>query len=138
MSTLTDVADTVVARLNVAPSLGFTATRKYLPTTELAALDTLLVAVVPVGEVVEMATRNNEWFDCQVRVAVHQKVDPSDVSAIDVLTDLSESVIDRLRVSASPYVRPRLIEHDVVFEGEHLDQMRLFSGRITLTYRKQR
>jgi len=139
MSALVDAADAVVDRLNAAPSLGFTAVRKYLPTTELAELDTLLVAVVPFGEALDTASRAVDWFDCQVRVLIHKHVNPQDNAAVDAMVDLSEAIIDRLRVSAGTYVSPHTpIVHDVVFEDEHMDQMRLFSGRISLTYRKQR
>jgi len=140
MSILVDVAEAVVAHLN-EPPLGFTAQRTYLPAFKLEELEELHVTVAPISQTISQATRDSQYFDCVVHVAVQQKVAPQVLAQMDVLVALVETVIDRLRgqrLPALPDAVPAAISHEVAFSDEHLDKFRVFSSLVSATYRVRR
>ncbi|HNO80354.1 MAG TPA: hypothetical protein PKN33_20090 [Phycisphaerae bacterium] len=142
MSTVIDVADAVVASLN-AGSFGapLTAVRKYVPTVELSDLAELNVTVVPKSAEITTATRTSSYFDCTIDIGIQQKVNPDETAELDALANLAEEVIDHLRLSsldALPGAAWLSIAHEPVFAPEHLDQQRVFTSVVSVTYRVRR
>jgi len=139
VSTVTDIADAVVASLNAGTfSQAFTAERKYVPAVDLAELATLHVTVVPRTVAITTATRDSSYFDCTVDVGIQKKVNPDDIAELDALVDLTQEIVDHLRMrrlEAMPYAAWMSIAHDPVFAPEHLDQERAFTSVVSVTYR---
>ncbi len=142
MSTIIQIADAIVAGLNAgsfAPP--FTAQRRYRPTFDLAELDTLRVSVVPKSVEITNATRSASYFDCTVDIGIQQKVDADDAGAIDALMDLVQQIADHLRMqrlSSLPEAVWLRIANEPVFAPEMLDQERVFTAVLTVTYRVRR
>jgi hypothetical protein len=137
-----DVADAVVASLN-AGSFGvpFTAERKYVPAVDLSDLAELKVTVVPKSAEITTATRTSSYFDCTIDIGIQQKVNPNEPAELDALSDLAEQIVDHLRLSpldALPEAAWLSIAHEPVFAPEHLDQQRVFTSVISVTYRVRR
>jgi hypothetical protein len=142
VSTVSDIADAVVASLNAASfSQAFTAQRKYLPAVELADLVTLHVTVVPRAVAITTATRDSSYFDCTIDVGIQKKVDPDENGELDALVNLAEEVVDHLRMrklDTMPQTAWMSITHEPVFAPEHLDQERAFTSVVSVTYRVRR
>ncbi len=119
----------------------FTAVRKYVPAADLAELGELQVTVVPKALAITTATRASSYFDCQIDIGVQKKVNPDDAAEIDGLVDLVEQIVDHLRLSAlesMPTAAWLSIAQEPVFAPEHLDQQRVFTSVVSLTYRVRR
>jgi hypothetical protein len=142
VSSVSDIADAVVASLNAASfSQAFTAERKYLPAVDLAELAALHVTVVPRTVAITTATRDSSYFDCTVDVGIQRKVNPDDVAELDALVNLAEEVVDHLRLrklDTMPNAAWMSINHEPVFAPEHLDQERAFTSVVSVTYRVRR
>lgn len=142
MSTVINVADAVVASLNGASfSLPVTAERKYVPAVDLADLADLHVTVVPRAVAITTATRDSSYFDCAVDVGVQKKVNPDEPDELDELMTLVEEIADHLRMKRldeAPQAAWVSIENEPVFASEHLDQQRVFTSVLTVTYRVRR
>jgi len=137
MSTINDVANAIVARLN-ARGFGqpFTAERKYQPVFDLPELATLRVSVVPKAVSITTASRHDSYFDCTVDVGIQDS--PAE---IDPLVNLVEEIADHLRLQRLddlPEAVWMRIENDPVFAPELLDQQRVFTAVLTVTYRVRR
>jgi hypothetical protein len=142
VSTVVDIADAVVASLNGATfSQAVSAERKYVPAVDLADLADLHVTVVPRAVAITTATRDSSYFDCSVDVGIQQKVNPDDVAELDALVNLTQEVVDHLRMrrlESMPYAAWMSIANDPVFAPEHLDQERAFTSVVSVTYRVRR
>ena len=139
MSTSIDIADAVVASLNLGTfSQSFTANRLYRPVFELKDLKTLTVSVVPKALSADSASRTEDAFTVDVDIAVQKKVDQLAASELDGLMDLVEEIVDHLRhgtLADKPDARWTGIANDPIFAPEHLEQQRVFTSILTLTYR---
>lgn len=142
MSTVIDIADAVVARLNAGSfSQQFTAERKYQPVFGLPDLGTLRVSVVPRSVSIEGGTRTASFFDCAIDVGVQKKVNPDQPAEVDGLMDLVEEIADHLRMqrlAEAPEAAWLSIANEPVFAPEHLDQERTFTSVLTVRYRVRR
>lgn len=142
MSVAVDVADAVVASLNGGSfAVALDAERKFVPVAELADLAALQVTVVPKATAISIATRDSSFFDCTVDIGIQQKVNADDPSEIEALIDLTEQVVDHLRfksLDALPEAAWLSIAHEPIFAPEHLDQQRVFTSVVTVTYRLRR
>jgi len=143
VATLTDIADAVVAELNGHTfSLSFTAARMYRPLFDLKELSTLHVTVAPAGFTVEPLDRARNQEEYVIDVAVQQAPDPLDNAHLDPLAGLVEEIAAffRLRRPAT-YATAICIKaalapgSDRGFLVEHLDEMRLFTSILALTFR---
>ncbi len=140
MSTILDIADAVTASLNGGPFdpiLG--AERRYQPTFELPDLADLKVSVVPKSVEVTNATRESGYFDCAIDIGVQKKI--ADEAEIDALVNLVEQIADHLRqkrLDSFPDAAFVSIANEPVFAPEHLDQQRVFTSVLTVTYRVRR
>ena len=142
MSAIIDVAKAVVASLNAGEfSQEFTAERRYQPVFELPELAALKVSVVPKSVSITTASRADGYFDCAVDVGMQKKVDVGNAEELDALTDLVEEIADHLRqkrLDELPGAAWLSIENEPVFAPEHLDQQRVFTSVLTVTYRVRR
>ena len=143
MATLTDIADAVVAELNGHTfSQPFTAARMYRPLFDLKELSTLHVTVAPAGFTVEPIDRARNQEEYVIDVAVQQAPDPLDNAHLDPLAGLVEEVAAFFRLrrpttySAAICVKAALAPgSDRGFLVEHMDEMRLFTSILALTFR---
>ncbi len=146
MPLITDIADAVVTEVNtpgsVSPLEGVAvAVRQYRPRKELKDLKVLAVTVVPKAVEVGGATRGTQQFDCEIDVAVQQKLADDSDTAIDPLVQKVEQLIDylsRRRLAALPEVVPVKVQNNPIYAVEHLDELRVFTSVITITYRALR
>lgn len=142
MSVVIDVADAVVASLNVGSfPLPFTAVRKYLPAVELSDLAALNVTVVPKAVEITAATRTSSYFDCTIDIGIQQRVNPDEPAELDALADVAEQIVDHLRLrplDTLPAAAWMSIAHEPMFVPEHLDQQRVFTSVVSVTYRVRR
>lgn len=138
-STIVTVADAVVASLNgnvFTPT--FTATRAYRPVFDLVDLTTIHVTVVPKGFTREGGTRGAEQGDFQIDVAVQQKVASDSAEVLDPLMDLVEDIAKFLRRQRPESYTDAIclkVENSPVYSPEHLNEQRVFTSVLTLTYR---
>lgn len=140
MSTILDIADAVTASLNAGPfNPALSAERRYQPAFELADLAALKVSVVPKSVTISNATRTDGYFDCAIDIGVQKKI--ADDSELDGLVDLVEQIADHLRqkrLDDAPDAAFVSIANEPVFAPEHMDQQRVFTSILTVTYRVRR
>ncbi len=138
MSVVVAIGDAVVTDLNAGSfSQSFTAERNYLPLYELSDLKTLRVTVVPNATAMETKARNASQHDVDIDIAVQQKLTKTDNTTIDPLMALVEEIADHFRFKrfSSPSAIWIRTENEPVFAQEHLDQYRVFTSLLTLTFR---
>lgn len=140
MSTILDIADAVVASINAGTfAQPVQAERRYQPTFELPDLAELKVSVVPKAVTITNATRTDGYFDCAVDIGVQKKIAAD--AEIDGLVNLVEELADHLRqkrLDSFPDAAFVSIANEPVFAPEHLDQQRVFTSVLTVTYRVRR
>lgn len=138
MSVITDIADAVVADLNTGSfSQAFNAARHYLPEFELDDIKDLRVTVVPKAVAIQAIGRNSNQHDVDIDVAVQKKLTKTDATEIDPLLALVEEIADRFRFKRlmSPDAVWIRTQNEPVYAQEHLDQFRVFTSLLTLTFR---
>ncbi|GAB6166151.1 hypothetical protein JCM19992_21510 [Thermostilla marina] len=139
MSTIVTLADAVVSELNGKGwSLPFAARRLYRPRFEPADLKTLQVSVVPRALTIEAASRSDDGHECQIDVAVQQKLDADSVDQIDLLMGLVDEIVRHFRLrrpAAMPEALCVKVQNDPVYAVEHLEELRTLTSIITLTFR---
>ncbi|GJQ27805.1 MAG: hypothetical protein HBSAPP02_28370 [Phycisphaerae bacterium] len=140
MSTILTIADAVTASLNAGPfDPALNAERRYQPAFDLVDLAALKVSVVPKSVTISNATRTDGYFDCAIDIGVQKKI--ADDAEIDALVDLVEQIADHLRqkrLDDAPEAAFVSIANEPVFAPEHLDQQRVFTSLLTVTYRVRR
>lgn len=134
------IADAVVADLNAATFVPhFTATRDYVPAAELPDLATLRVTVVPKGLAAEPASRTTAATTYQVDIGVQKKL-PTDAAAVKVEADalmlLVQKIVEFLNRSRPTAAGASWVgtENDPIFSPEHFEELRQFTGVITVSY----
>ncbi|MFQ5733180.1 MAG: hypothetical protein ACE5KM_14665 [Planctomycetaceae bacterium] len=138
MSIVVGLADAVVNELNAGSfSQSFNAVRDYLPLYELKELKSLRVTVVPSGTAIETKARKTAQHDVEIDIAVQQKLADTDNATVDPLMTVTEEIADHFRFKrlASPDAVWIKTENEPVFAQEHLDQYRVFTSLVTLTFR---
>ena len=139
MPLITQVADAVISELNGATfTPSFTAERSYLPRSELTELKALKVTVVPNGLSVTTASRGQVQQDVAIDVAVQQKLTGEDNSSLDPLLALAEEIAARFqgkRLISFPAAIWVKTEFKTIYAPDHIDQLRVFTSVITLTFR---
>lgn len=138
MSLPADVAAAVVTELNAATfSQAFEAARNYVPSFDRAELKTLHVTVVPKKIEITSLTRSSNQYDVGIDVAVQKKLNTDDNAEIDPLMQLVEEIGEffRLRRLASIAATWIKTENAPIYALEHLDQKRVFTSVLTLTFR---
>ena len=142
-SLIAQMTEAVVAELN-APGTSFegqfAAERHYRPRFQIEAgdLDDLRVTVVPRGISIEKATRAGDVHEVQIDVAVQKRLDDESPAAIDALMLMVQQIADHMRgrrLAAFDEAAWRRIENDPIYAVDHLDELRVFTSVLTLTYR---
>ena len=143
MSLLIDTADEIVTVLNAASadetlSQTFTATRKYIPRTDLKDMNSIHVTVVPAMSTPERMTRSNVSLSMIITVAVQQRSTEEstddDTDTFDPLVTLVEEV-DALMLGstltvgdADALVSVESSAEREAFMYEHMDKFRQFTS----------
>jgi hypothetical protein len=143
VSTLTQIADAVTERLNGGTyAVPVQAVRLHQPAFTLEELASLRVSVVPRVVQIAPASRDSVTLECVVDVGVQQKLPAQQPDGeIDALLDLVESIADRLRfarLDSFPEAVWSGIAHDPVVSAESLEQHRVFTSVLSVTYRVRR
>lgn len=139
MTLITEIADAVTAELNTGGfSQGFIARRQYRPTHDLPALRDLQVTVVPQAVAITTAGRGQNQYDMRIDIAVQKKFDTDEPAELDPLMALVAEIADRFRLqrlaglAAAMWIRA---ENDPLYAVEHMDEHRVFTSVLTLTFR---
>ncbi|MBX3384528.1 MAG: hypothetical protein KF864_13580 [Phycisphaeraceae bacterium] len=143
MSTLVGVADAVAAHINAGTySRPVTAERTYQPAFTLEDLKDLRVSVVPRTFGISAASRDSSIVECVIDVGVQQKLPAEGEQAeIDALLDLVEEIADHVRLTRLPGAPEAAwvgIAHEPVVSSESLEQHRVFTSVLSVTYRVRR
>lgn len=138
-SLVVNVADAIVGEINASPLAAVaSAVRHYRPQFELAELKTTRLSVVPKGIVITSLGRGANQHDVSVDVAVQKKLSAADAAEIDPLMGFVQDLSDRLRfkrLALFPQALWVKTENVPIYAVEHLDQQRVFTSVLTLTYR---
>ena len=139
MPLIVAVADAVVAELNYATfSQTFQAERWYAPRRALGELTSLAVSVVPAGLTVQAGSRAQSQEEVSIDVAVQQKLTQESLAHLDPLLALTEEIAAHFRGKRlTPFPEAVWVktEFPAIYAPEHLDQFRVFTSVIRLTFR---
>lgn len=136
MSRTTRIADAVVRTLGEGSfSQELVAVRAYRPAADLAALERLHATVVPRSEERRPLSRGSREQEVTIDIGLQRKVDPENLAEQDELDALAEEVADYLEGRHLPEATFVSISRDPVLSPEHLDQHRVFTTVISVTYR---
>jgi hypothetical protein len=139
------VADALVAQINASPLVAGgsvpPAQRHYRPQFDLAELKTTRLSVVPKAVVISGLARGSNLHDVAVDVALQKKLATADAAELDPLMGVMQELADLLRLSrltAMPTAVWVQTENSPVYALEHLDNQRVFTSLLTVTYRVMR
>ena len=139
MSTIVAIASAVAESLNGTNfTMPFTAARLYRPMFTLAELAGLQVTVVPRANDETAADRARSQNDYQIDVAVQKKLVMADTDELDPLMALVEEIqthFRRSRLAAYPGAAWTKAVNEPAYVPEHIDQHKVFTSVVTLTYR---
>lgn len=143
MSTISALADAVAEHINAGTyAEPVSAVRTYQPAFTLEELGELRVSVVPRTTTVTAASRESSTFEHVLDVGVQKKLPAEDnQAAIDELLELTEAIGDRLRhtrLAGSPEAAWAGLAHEPVVSSESLEQHRVFTSVLSVTYRVRR
>jgi hypothetical protein len=143
MSTIAAIADAVAAHINAGTfSQPVNPVRVYQPAFTLEDLADLRVSVVPRTVGITAASRDSSTFECVVDVGVQKKLPAeAEQAEIDGLLDLVEEITDHLRLKRLPNAPEAAwagISHEPVVSSESLEQHRVFTSVLSVTYRVRR
>jgi len=118
------------------------AVRTYQPAFTLEELGELRVSVVPRTTTVTAASRESSTYEHVLDVGVQKKLPAEDdQAAIDELLELTEAIGDRLRhtrLAGFPEAAWAGLAHEPVVSSESLEQHRVFTSVLSVTYRVRR
>jgi len=144
MSIRSNIAEAVKDELNAGVAAGsfgtwqFAAARLNVPLFDLADLKSVHVSVVGRSFAESPISRSDTSTDLEIDVAVQKKVSSVEPAEIDPLADLVEAVIGffrNRRLTGMTDAVWRSTRNDMMYIPEHLDEKRLFTSVITLSYR---
>ena len=95
------------------------------------------MTVVPRSVASKSLDRQRDSYDYEIDVAVQQKVDPT-LANLDALVLLVEEIGDHFRhepLSGLPAARCVGVQNTPVYAAEHLQELRVFTSVLTLTFR---
>lgn len=143
MSTITTLADAVAEHINAGTyAQPVLAVRTYQPAFTLEDLGQLRVSVVPRTTTVSVASRESSTYEHVLDVGVQKKLPAEDdQAAIDELLELTEAIGDRLRhtrLAGFPEAAWAGLAHEPVVSSESLEQHRVFTSVLSVTYRVRR
>jgi hypothetical protein len=142
------VADAVVAALGSGSfCLGFEAVRDYVPVHELDDLSTLKVTVVPAGLALNQISRAPQHLhDYVVDLGIQQRIGQGAMTRLEILAACDplrrfvQDVLDLFRgrpLELADGSRATCIAaaNNPIFAPKHLDEKRVFTSVLSLTYR---
>lgn len=137
MSTHAVIADAVVAAINTA-ALGVAASRPMIPTFDLATAGATPVCfVIPRARELSGSGRRSRQADCLIDVGVKKQLaGPTDKAGFDAMLTLVEAIDNALSfatIASATWVRST---NDPVFVVEDLVEKNVFTGILTITYRR--
>ena len=143
MSTIVTIADALAAHINAGTfSQPVNAVRMFQPAFTLEDLKELRVSVVPRTTGISAASRDSSNFDCVLDVGAQKKLPvEGDAAEIDGLLDLVEAIADHVRLKRLPDAPDAAwvaIAHEPVVSSEALEQHRVFTSVLSVTYRVRR
>jgi hypothetical protein len=143
MSTISTLADAVAEHINAGTyAQPVSAVRTYQPAFTLEDLGDLRVSVVPRTPTVSAASRESSTYEHVLDVGVQKKLPAEDdQAAIDELLELTEAIGDHLRhtrLAGFPEAAWAGLAHEPVVSSESLEQHRVFTSVLSVTYRVRR
>lgn len=143
MSTISTLADAVAEHINAGTyAQPVSAVRTYQPAFTLEDLGELRVSVVPRTSTVSAASRESSTYEHVLDVGVQKKLPAEDdQAAIDELLELTEAIGDHLRhtrLAGFPEAAWAGLAHEPVVSSESLEQHRVFTSVLSITYRVRR
>lgn len=143
MSTISTLADAVAEHINAGTyAQPVSAVRTYQPAFTLEELGELRVSVVPRTTTVSAASRESSTYEHVLDVGVQKKLPAEDEQfSIDELLELTEAIGDRLRhtrLAGFPEAAWAGLAHEPVVSSESLEQHRVFTSVLSVTYRVRR
>jgi len=143
MSTITAIADAVAAHVSAGPfSQPVAAVRMFQPAFTLEDLKDLRVSVVPRTVQMTPVTRDSLAIEYVVDVGVQKKLPADNADAeIDELLALVEAIAEHLRFQRLPGFPDAAwvgISNEPVVSTEALEQHRVFTSVLSVTYRERR
>jgi len=143
MSEIAQIADALASELNAGSfSETFTAERAWQPVFEPGDVDSLQVTVVPRSLSIINATRQHSFFDYSIDVGVQKKLgvdpDPSEIDALDTFTEEVADALRLARLAGFPTAAFFSIEREPIVARDHLEELRIFTTVLTITYRVKR
>ena len=144
-----ETADAVVAQINASTLIPgglpsgdlLPAQRSYRPQFDLSELKTCRISVVPKAIVISGLARTSNQHDCSVDIAIQKKLTNADAAELDPLLLLVQQIADLLRLSrltAMPTALWVKTENNPIYALEHLENQRVFTSLLTVTYRVMR
>jgi len=143
MSTITAIADAIAAHVSAGTFLQpVLAVRMFQPAFTLEDLKDLRVSVVPRTLQMTPVTRDSLAIEYVVDVGVQKKLPADNADAeIDELLALVETIADHLRFQRLPGFPDAAwvgISNEPVVSTEALEQHRVFTSVLSVTYRERR
>jgi len=137
-SVIVDVAGAVMGELEEGTfAMPFTLARAYTPIYDLKEMDGVRVTVVPRESAITNLDRGRVSNAVAVDVAVQRKVASVEPAVIDPLMGLVQELGDfltRRKLAAAPDARWTRIENGVIYAPEHMNEKRMFTSVLTVTY----
>jgi len=143
MSTITAIADAIAVHVSAGTfSQPVLAVRMFQPAFTLEDLKDLRVSVVPRTVQMTPVTRDSLAIEYVVDVGVQKKLPADNADAeIDELLALVETIADHLRLQRLPGFPDAAwvgISNEPVVSTEALEQHRVFTSVLSVTYRERR
>jgi hypothetical protein len=116
----------------------FTASARVLPEYELSVLKNLTVTVVPKSVEIINLTRAASNLEIEIDIAVQKKITAeTDVDVESLLLLVTEIVdfVNRKDIDEAKFIK---VSNDPIYSPEHLNEKRLFTSLITVTYLRMR
>lgn len=138
MSTAFDIAAAVTAELNTGFAGEFTAVLTALPGAKIEDLEAVKVSVVPKALQPAQATRAGRSLEVTVDIGIQKRIGADLDTDVLALADLAQRVLDylwRRPLATAPGAVFLNAANEPVFAPEHLEQMRVFTSVVTVSYR---
>lgn len=132
------IADGILAELAERTfTVPLSATRKYVPSLDLREIDGVYVTVVPRSVGITNADRSRVAYEIAVDVAVQKKllgVTPADVDPLMALVQELADFLTRRPLPTVPAAAWLRIANTPIYAPDHLQDKRLFTSILTVTY----
>ena len=140
---IVDLQSAIVTGLGLLSlSEAFTVRRRYVPRVELKALDSLILTVVPKSHPVTQATRGAMQRETSFDIGVQKRVTGTpdeELTQVDSLIGFCEELVSGIDFAMRNLVDggSKLVElsYDPIVVPENLDEDRVFTGVVSVTYR---